>query len=339
MSKRHLTKQQQRRIQRNQDKASAAADQRQAEETLATADLGPEQNGRVVACFGSQVDVESDPPVDGAIRRCHLRANLPTIVTGDKVIWQDGEPQGVVVAAKPRHSELCRPDGRGRLRPVAANIDRIAVVIAPLPEPHRNLIDRYLVAAEHQGITPMLVMNKSDLVDDLNRTTLFDMLADYAALGYDCIQVSARSGDSLGLLADQLDRITSVFVGQSGVGKSSLLNALAPGTDTAVGDLSEAVTKGTHTTTTARLFHLPNGGEVIDSPGIREFGLWHLEPTDVASGFTEFRPFLGHCKFRDCQHRGTEPGCAVEQALANGQLTQQRVDSYRHILQSLETGR
>ncbi|WP_461480508.1 small ribosomal subunit biogenesis GTPase RsgA [Porticoccus sp.] len=339
MSKRHLTKQQQRQIQRNQAKASNAVDQRQAEEFLATDDLGPAQSGRVIACFGTQVEVEPDPADESPAKRCHLRANLPSIVTGDRVIWQDGEPKGVVVAVQSRSSELCRPDNRGRLRPVAANIDCIVVVLAPLPEPHRNLVDRYLVAAEHQGITPILVMNKSDLVDDHNRDYLFDLLEDYQQLGYDCLQVSARSGDGIGRLSDRLDRITSVFVGQSGVGKSSLLNTLAPGTDTAVGALSEAVTKGTHTTTTARLFRLPNGGEVIDSPGIREFGLWHLDPADVADGFVEFRPLLGQCKFRDCRHMGSEPGCAIAEAMANGDLTQRRVESFRHIVQSLETAR
>lgn len=338
MSKRHLTKQQQRRIQRNQNKAQAAVDRVQAEALLTTDNLGPEQNGRVTACYGSQVDVEPENDSSHESKRCHLRANLPSIVTGDNVIWQDGDPKGVVVAIKPRNSELCRPDNRGKLKPVAANIDRIVIVIAPLPEPHRNLVDRYLVACEHQQITPVLVMNKSDLLDDNSRDRLMDMLSDYQTLGYVCSQVSAHSGDGMGLLSDLLDRTTSVFVGQSGVGKSSLLNALSPGTNTAVGALSEAVTKGTHTTTKAQLFHLPGGGEVIDSPGIREFGLWHLNPEEVASGFIEFRPFLGHCKFRDCQHRGTEPGCAINEAIAEGHITTQRADSYRHILQSLESG-
>jgi len=338
LSKRHLTKQQQRRIERNQAKAQDAVEQRQSEDTSAD-ELGPDQNGRVVACFGKKVDVESDLDNESLTKRCHLRANLPSIVTGDRVIWQEGDPQGIVVAVKPRSSELCRPDNRGRLRPVAANIDCIVIVIAPIPEPHRNLVDRYLVAAEHQGITPILVLNKSDLMDDDNRDTLLDMLTSYSALGYDCLQVSAYSGDGMGLLTDRLDRITSVFVGQSGVGKSSLLNTLAPGTDTAVGALSEAITKGTHTTTTARLFHLPNGGEVIDSPGIREFGLWHLDPADVVNGFVEFRPLLGCCKFRDCQHMGNEPGCAIEEALTRGELTRERVNSFRHIVQSLETVR
>ncbi len=339
MSKRHLTKQQQRRIQRNQTKAQDAVEQRQGEELTSADELEPDQNGRVVACFGTKVDIEAEPANETPIKRCHLRANLPSIVTGDRVIWHEGDPQGVVVAVKPRSSELCRPDNRGRLRPVAANIDCIVIVIAPIPEPHRNLVDRYLVAAEHQGITPILVMNKSDLMDDDNRDTLLDMLTSYGALGYDCFQISAFSGEGIGLLADRLDRITSVFVGQSGVGKSSLLNTLAPGTDAAVGALSEAITKGTHTTTTARLFHLPNGGEVIDSPGIREFGLWHLDPADVVNGFVEFRPLLGSCKFRDCQHMGSEPGCAIEEALTRGELTRVRVDSFRHIVQSLETVR
>ena len=338
MSKRHLTKQQQRRIRRNQDKSRAAADRQRAEEALDAGEFGPEQNGRITACFGSQVNVEGETGDPGPVRRCHLRANLPSLVTGDRVIWQDGEPLGVVVAVKPRNSELCRPDNRGRLRPVAANIDCIVIVIAPLPEPHSNLVDRYLVASEHQGITPILVMNKSDLLDDGNRTALLNLLTDYQALGYDCLQVSAHTGDGMDLLADRLDRVTSVFVGQSGVGKSSLLNTLAPGTDTAVGALSEGTVKGTHTTTTAQLFHLPGGGEVIDSPGIRKFGLWHLHPEQVADGFVEFRPLLGHCRFRDCLHRGGEPGCAIAEGAISDHISSLRLESYRRILQSLEDG-
>lgn len=336
MAKRRLTKQQRLRIQQNQAKTRAQADARQeADEFLAPSDLGPEQNGRVIASFGTQVDVEPEPFVGDGLRRCHLRANLPTIVTGDRVTWQADDRQGVVIAQHPRTSELCRPDNRGKLRPVAANIDRIVVIIAPYPEPHSNLIDRYLVASEAQSIKPMLVLNKSDLMDDDNYAPLTQILNRYNDLGYDTLLVSAHTGEGIGKLEDYLEGLTSVFVGQSGVGKSSLLNTLSPEINTAVGSLSTARAKGTHTTTTSQLFHLPNGGHVIDSPGIREFGLWHLEPASIANGFIEFRPFLGQCKFRDCQHQ-QEPGCALCQAVEDGQIEQERFDSYWHIVNSLK---
>ena len=350
MTKRHLTKQQRQRIQQNQAKARAEAHaRREADEYLSPSNLspsklGPEQNGRVIASFGTQVDVESESPSEQSIysiRRCHLRANLPTIVTGDRVTWQDGDTQGVgvgvgvITAQHPRRSELCRPDNRGKLRPVAANIDRIAVVIAPYPEPHANLIDRYLVAAEHQSIQPIVIFNKADLIDDKNYDILTRLLDRYVQLGYDCFLASAQSGEGIEKLEDYLEGLTSVFVGQSGVGKSSLLNTLSPNIDTPVGALSTSKAKGTHTTTNSQLFHLPNGADVIDSPGIREFGLWHLDPASIAEGFVELRPFIGQCKFRDCQHQ-KEPGCAFKHALDNGNISKERFDSYWHMINSLE---
>ena len=226
------------------------------------------------------------------------------------------------------------PDQRGQLKPVAANVDRLIIVFAPLPTPYTNLIDRYLVAAEQADIEPLLVMNKSDLLKTSPNPELLQWLDDYSRLGYRTLLLSAGEGDGLDNLRAELKDHTSVFVGQSGVGKSSLINALLPGQDLRVGALSESTGKGTHTTTTAKLFHFPAGGDLIDSPGIREFGLTHISHDELLEGFIEFRPFLGHCRFRDCQHLH-EPGCALLQAVEAGDISAIRMSSYRHILSTL----
>ncbi|TLX64554.1 ribosome biogenesis GTPase RsgA [Stutzerimonas nosocomialis] len=338
MAKRHLSRRQSWRIEKIQEERAARAARRESKalEELEGGDLGPEQTGLVIAHFGVQVEVEAqDGELAGSVFRCHLRANLPALVTGDRVVWRAGNQGiGVIVAQLPRDTELCRPDSRGQLKPVAANVDLIVIVFAPLPEPHANLIDRYLIAAEHAGIQPLLLLNKADLVDAQNQAPLEALLGVYRTLGYPLLEVSARQGLGMDQLRERLNGQVSVFVGQSGVGKSSLVNTLLPGVDTRVGPLSELTGKGTHTTTTARLFHFPGGGELIDSPGIREFGLGHVSRDDVEAGFIEFRKLLGHCRFRDCKH-DREPGCALLKALEDGRIQPQRMASYRHILSTL----
>ena len=338
MSKRKLTRRQAWRIDKIQQERAQRAQKRtgQIEQQLTEGELGEEREGLVIAHYGTQVDVEPLHREDnnGNVR-CHLRANLGNLVTGDRVIWREGKPTGVVVARLPRHSELSRPDMHGQLRPIAANIDYIVLVIAPLPEPHANLIDRYLVAAESVQIEPLILLNKTDLLNDDNRAAIDDLLSTYTDIGYRVLKASTKDQHGLDELKQAVKDRTSVFVGQSGVGKSSLINALLPGVDLRVGELSQGLAKGTHTTTTAQLFHFPDGGDIVDSPGIREFGLWHMEREQVLQGFVEFRPFLGHCKFRDCQHRG-EPGCALLEALEQGRISQRRLDSFETIANSLE---
>jgi ribosome biogenesis GTPase len=333
MAKRRLSTQQTRRI-----RASQAQRAQRAGEAVDTSDgeLGTEQQGLVIAHYGTQLDVEAlEGELCGGVLRCHLRANIDALVTGDRVVWRprlDGAA-GVVVASLPRRSLLSRPDSHaGVPRPVAANIDHIVVVIAVRPEPFANLIDRYLVAAEAAGIEPVLLLNKSDLLDDGNRAAIDRLLAIYRDLGYRVLTCSTRSDSGLDALRALLRGHTSVFVGQSGVGKSSLIAALLPGVEIRIGELSQAVTKGRHTTTTARLFHLAgDGGDLIDSPGIREFGLGHLPRAEIEAGFRELRPLLGHCRFRNCHHE-QEPGCALREAEASGAIHPLRSASLRAIL-------
>lgn len=329
MPKRRLSKQQTRRIRRLQEQRAARSGRGEAPAD-AELQLGPEQAGLVLSHFGPGVEVE--PLQDqGPPCFCHLRANLQGLVAGDRVIWQRGEPSGVVVARQARSSELQRPDRRGRIRTVAANIDRLMLIVAPAPQPHANLIDRYLVAAEDIGVAVTIVLNKVDLLEQCDSQSVLELATVYQSLGYTLLQASTRARAGLDALRRALVGQTTVFVGQSGVGKSSLINALLPYEKLRTADLSSGADKGRHTTTTARLYHLPDGGDLIDSPGIREFALLHLEPATVAAGFVEFRPWLGHCQFRDCRHID-EPGCAITDALARGDILQQRHDSYCRIL-------
>jgi ribosome biogenesis GTPase len=332
MGKRKLTRQQAWRIDKVQEERRKRAEKRDevSQQALASGELGPEQEGLIIAHYGGQVEVEAS----GETCRCHLRSNLDDLVTGDRVVWCAGEPVGVVVARLDRSSELLRPDPAGKLKAVAANIDQIVIVIAPLPHPHASLIDRYLVAAEAVDIAPVILLNKSDLVDESNSDAIAELLAPYPSLGYQVLYASCAAEDGLSGLLDQMQGHTSVFVGQSGVGKSSLVNALLPEANLRVGALSDAHQTGTHTTTTAQWLHLPQGGALIDSPGIREFGLWHMEREQVEQGFKEFQPLLGHCKFRDCIHQ-QEPGCALLAALESGQVSERRLESYRQIVAGL----
>lgn len=326
MTRRRLSQQQLARIRQRQQQARARQD----------ALLGPPRPGLVIAHYGQQLDIEPLDEEGAEPVRCYQRTHLGEVVVGDRVVWRAGSDQGVIESVEARSSLLVRPGYGGQLRPVAANIDRIVLVIAPEPEPHANLIDRYLVAAEHHGIQALLLLNKSDLLSLLpdRGAALQELLEGYAGMGYLTLSTSCTTDQGLAALKQTLAGHTAVLVGQSGVGKSSLANALIPGLAASVGELSTGAAKGRHTTTTSRLHHAPWGADLIDSPGIREFGLGHLQPGQVAAGFRDFQPWLGHCSFRDCSH-GAEPGCALRAAVEEGRLRAARLDSYHAIVAEL----
>ena len=328
MSNRKLTQKQKLRITENQQKGFSHTD---GEFSVATSNC----NGRIISHFGQQLDVEVlNGSLVGSILRCHQRANLPPLVTGDLVQWEtDTKETGVIVAQSSRKNIFGRYDSNGKFKPIAANLSRVLVVLAVIPEAFLNLIDRYLVAIEHLRLEPLLILNKTDLLENRENSKLENLLSIYRNLGYQLIEVSAKTGSGIQSLEEVLSGHTTVLVGQSGVGKSSLINRLGLDHLTEAGDLSEAKYKGTHTTTTARLYHLETC-DLIDSPGIREFGLSNLEAQDILKGFKELNELALLCKYSDRRH-GSEPGCGIRRGINNGEITAERFESYQRILSSL----
>ncbi|UTV27548.1 small ribosomal subunit biogenesis GTPase RsgA [Photobacterium atrarenae] len=332
--KKKLTKGQSRRVRSNQNKRlRREKDDVQWDEAL----LASAREGLVITRFGQHADVED--PETGIIHRCNLRRSIQSLVSGDRVVWRPGVEAlqgiaGVVEAVHERESMLTRPDYYDGVKAVAANVNRIIIVSSVLPELSLNIIDRYLIAAETVGVEPLIVLNKVDLLSPEARTDVEKQLSLYEEIGYQIRYVSTTTGEGMATLRDDLKDHISIFAGQSGVGKSSMVNALMPEVDADIGDVSETSGLGQHTTTAARLYHFPDGGDLIDSPGVREFGLWHLEPEQVTEAFIEFRDYLGGCKFRDCKH-GDDPGCLIREAVEDGKIRRERYESYHRIIDSM----
>lgn len=336
MSKRKLNRRQAWRAEKIQQEREQRAQKKQRDlgRQVQSGELSSEQHGLVICRYSKHFEVEALEGDDqGIIHNCVSRANIGSVVAGDQVIWRAGaDHTGVIESRMERNSILERPDNFGNLKPVAANIDQMLIVIACEPQPQANLIDRYLVAAELMHIRPVLVLNKADLLTDENRSHIEQLTQAYVDLSYDLVRIvsSRHQTPQLADLPELIDQRTSIVVGQSGVGKSSLINTLLPHAKLEVGALSAQTREGTHTTTKAKLFHLPQGGQLIDSPGIRDFSLWHIDTVQLQHGFIEIAAQLGLCKFRDCQHEN-EPGCAIHKALAEGDISQERFDSYERI--------
>jgi ribosome biogenesis GTPase len=290
------------------------------------------QPGLVISYFGNSVAVEAD---NGQVFQCHLRRNQELPVVGDRVRWRlEADNTGLILDIEPRRSVLTRGQGHGKMKPVAANLDVLVLVMAPQPNFSEYLADRYLVAAEILNLQAVLVLNKSDLLDNDSRLAASARLDIYRRIPYPVVLTSIFDPESLKRLDAELAGRTAVLVGPSGVGKSSIITALGSDESIRVGGVSNKGS-GKHTTTATRLYHLPQGGHLIDSPGVREFNLWPVTRQEVLKGFPEFQPFLHGCKFRNCQHR-VEPGCAVQAALADGKISPQRFNSYHELMKEAD---
>jgi ribosome biogenesis GTPase / thiamine phosphate phosphatase len=284
------------------------------------------RSGIVVASFGRQFTVELE---DGTLITCVTRGKRTDLACGDQVnIALTGSDQGVIETIAPRTSLFYRSDVQ-REKLIAANVTQIVIVLAVAPPFHAELLDRCLAAAEEAAIPALLALNKMDLPTAPAALNGLDL---YRGLGYAVLPLAAKI--DIAPLRERLANHTSVLVGQSGMGKSTIINRLLPGAAARVGELSAALGGGRHTTTHARLYHLDAASHIIDSPGLQEFGLVHVEPESLAHDFVEFRPHLGQCKFNDCKHL-TEPGCAITGAVERGEIAAPRLASYRTLVSQL----
>lgn len=288
----------------------------------------------VLVSYGSQGVVLL---ADGERKRCKFRRKVGRPYCGDRVMVARADEASLVVEAiLPRRNYFVRTDERQRRNIIAANLDQVLIVVATRPLPSRDLMERYLLAVHSLGIEPLIVYNKTDLElapdEKANGVQVLAHMPDYEALGYTVIRTSCKTAPGISGLRSVLKDKTSILVGQSGVGKSSLINQLIPDLQIQTGELSNATGKGTHTTTSTMLYQLTDGGYLIDSPGVWEYGIWKLENHELAAGFIEFDPWLGQCRFNNCLHV-SEPDCAIKQAVADGHIRDWRFQSYLRLLE------
>ncbi|WGZ94869.1 MAG: ribosome small subunit-dependent GTPase A [Candidatus Thiothrix putei] len=287
--------------------------------------------GQVITRFGADFLIETEA---GERLRCTARRKLDHLACGDHVQWErQAQGNAAVTAMLPRRNVLERPDFRGKLRPIAANIDLLIVVASWQPAPVWDTLDRYLIAANRLHADVLLVMNKMDLRQTHATAEAEACLAEYVNIGCPILHVAADQQQGIGDILSAIQGRTAIVVGQSGVGKSSIAAQLLPDTDIRVGTISDTG-EGRHTTTSATLYRLPAGGALIDSPGVRDFGLTGLDFATLESGFPEFRPFLGECRFNNCTHNH-EPGCVIKAAVSAGQLPPKRFARYLSLLSTV----
>ncbi len=317
---RRLSKQQKRRIDRAQQ----------------TVDLDHPDNhqGLVISHRGSVVEVE--PEQDSADHPdnlfCKLRSNLGVIVCGDRVVYRQQNHEPSIIAIMPRDNLLQRLDGFGQIKTVAANVTQILICLSIEPSPNLFLLDQFLLSAEQQSIEALIVLNKIDLQDPQDSDP-FRLNAIYAPLGYRILHTSIKNHQHIDTLQQLCRDQVNVISGVSGVGKSSITHAILPAIEIPIGEISEVNREGKHTTRTSRLYHLPLGGDLIDTPGVRGFNPVLDPQQPLAEGFREIRAAAQSCRFSNCRHLN-EPGCAVLAGVDAGEIHPGRYESYRKLLQA-----
>ncbi len=284
--------------------------------------------GRIISRFGAHAMLELP---SGEIVRATSRRKLQDLVCGDEVEWERRDAEYVITRILPRRNSLTRSYFRGTPRTIAANIDQIVIISAPEPKPDWAMVDHLFVTAAVMAVEALLLHHKADRPCPAGIMQVYE---DYRAIGHTVLDTTIEAPETLAPLRQRLQGRTSILVGQSGMGKSSLTNRLVPEADILTRRLSETTGFGQHTTSNARLYHLPDGGDLIDSPGIRDFTPPPIPPADVQKGFREIAAEAAHCRFHNCLHL-REPGCAVKRAVEAGRILQRRYDAYRQLLHEM----